>query len=248
MGGNQRRQEEKNDVGVRVGTSGWSYDDWASRFYAGVPRTCWLRHYAETFSTVEINNTFYRLPARSAVAAWRQQTPPHFRVVAKGSRYLTHMKRLTDTGPGVARFFERLEPLGDRLHTVLWQLPPTMTIDLDRLDTFLGALPTHVRHAVEFRHRSWQRPEAYAVLDRHRVLTVAVSGPQLPAEHTMTGGAVYVRFHGLREGYAYDYTDRDLRPWADWLKHRREGLAFFNNDVAGHAVKNARRLCELLGA
>jgi uncharacterized protein YecE (DUF72 family) len=233
-------------VGVRVGTSGWSYDDWASRFYAGVPRKAWLRHYAQTFPTVEINNTFYRLPAPSAVAGWRDQTPPGFRIVAKGSRYLTHMKRLTDSGPGVRRFFERLEPLGDRLDTVLWQLPPTMSIDLERLDTFLGALPTTVRHAVEFRHRSWQQREASVVLDRHHALTVAVSGPQLPADHTMTGGAVYVRFHGLRAGYAYDYTDDDLRPWAEWLRHRRDGFAFFNNDVGGHAVKNALQLCELL--
>jgi uncharacterized protein YecE (DUF72 family) len=234
-------------MGIRVGTSGWSYDDWSSRFYAGVPRKSWLAHYAKTFSTVEINNTFYRLPASTAVVGWRQQTPPDFRIVAKGSRYLTHMKRLTDTGPGVRRFFDRLEPLGERLDTVLWQLPPTMTIDLERLDGFLGALPSHVRHAVEFRHRSWQRDETYAVLQHHGALTVAVSGPQLPADHTMTGGGVYVRFHGLRADYAYDYTDDDLRPWAEWLRHRREGFAFFNNDRHGHAVTNALRLCELLG-
>jgi uncharacterized protein YecE (DUF72 family) len=233
-------------MAVRVGTSGWSYDDWASRFYAGVPRKGWLAHYAKTFSTVEINNTFYRLPARSAVVGWRDQTPPDFRIVAKGSRYLTHMKRLTDTGPGVHRFFERLEPLADRLDTVLWQLPPTMTIDVERLDTFLAALPTHVRHAVEFRHRSWQQRKVYAVLDHHGVMTVVVSGPQLPADHVMTGGAVYVRFHGLREGYAYDYSDDDLRPWAEWLRHRRDGFAFFNNDHHGYAVTNALRLCELM--
>jgi len=233
-------------VGVLVGTSGWSYDDWSSRFYAGVVRPKWLAHYASTFPTVEVNNTFYRLPTSRAVAAWRYQTPDVFRFVVKGSRYLTHMKRLTDTTTGVSRFFERLKPLGPKLDTVLWQLPPTMSIDVDRLDTFLGALPSSTRHAVEFRHASWQRPETYAVLDGRGAMTVAVSGPQLPEDRTVTGGAVYVRFHGLRDRYAYDYKDADLRPWASWLREHGNGFAFFNNDVGGHAVTNALRLAEML--
>jgi len=233
-------------VVVLVGTSGWSYDDWATRFYADVPRAKWLTHYAEVFPTVEVNNTFYRLPTLKAVAGWRDRTAPGFRFVVKGSRYLTHLKRLNDTVDGLQRFFDRLEPLGDRLDTVLWQLPPNMPIDLERLATFLDALPRTARHAVEFRHASWQTPDTTALLDRHGVLTVAVSGPQLPARHVVTGGAAYVRFHGLRAGYAYDYTDADLRPWVRWLRTQTDGFAFFNNDVGGHAVKNACRLRELL--
>ncbi len=129
---------------------------------------------------------------------------------------------------------------------MLWQLPPNMPIDLERLARFLDALPRTARHAVEFRHASWQTPDTTALLDRHGVLTVAVSGPQLPAEHVVTGGAAYVRFHGLRAGYAYDYTDADLHPWVRWLREQHDGFAFFNNDVGGHAVKNACRLRELL--
>jgi uncharacterized protein YecE (DUF72 family) len=233
-------------VGVLVGTSGWSYDDWAGRFYEGVPRAKWLSHYASTFPTVEVNNTFYRLPTVKAVTAWRDQTPEEFRFVIKGSRYLTHMKRLTDTTEGVRRFFERLAPLDARLDTVLWQLPPTMTIDLPRLDTFLRSLPSSARHAVEFRHASWQQRDTYALLDELGVMTVAVSGPQLPEARVVTGGAVYVRFHGLRAGYAYNYTDDDLRPWARWLRKQSDGFAFFNNDVKGHAVPNALRLRALI--
>jgi len=216
--------------------------------YRDVPRSRWLERYGENFPTVEVNATFYRLPSIAAVTRWRKQVPAGFRFVVKGSRYLTHMKRLTDTTEGLQRFFERVEPLGECLDTVLWQLPPQLHLDIDRLDTFLTALPRSVRHAVEFRHPSWQCADAYAILDRHRVLLVSVSGPQLAEDRTTTGGGVYVRFHGLRPGYSYDYTDEDLRPWAQWLQAQQDGFAFFNNDVGGHAVENARRLTQMLSA
>jgi len=233
---------------ILVGTSGWVYPDWADRLYRDIPKSRWLPRYAEHFPTVEVNATFYRLPTVRAVSRWRDETPSTFRFVVKGSRYLTHMKRLTDTAGGLQRFFERVEPLGDRLDTVLWQLPPNLHLDLERLDRFLTALPSWTRHAVEFRHPSWQCADTYALLERHRVLTVAVSGPQLPLDRTVTGGAVYVRFHGLAAGYSYDYTDHDLQPWAEWLRMQSDGFAFFNNDVGGHAVENARRLTQMLSA
>jgi uncharacterized protein YecE (DUF72 family) len=233
---------------VVVGTSGWVYPDWAGRLYRGVPKSRWLQHYAEHFPAVEVNATFYRLPSIRAVTHWAEQVPPGFRFVVKGSRYLTHMKRLTDTDEGLRRFFERVEPLGRCLDTVLWQLPPNMQLDLGRLDTFLGALPSCARHAVEFRHASWQVRDAYDVLNRHGALLVTVSGPQLPEDKTITGGGVYVRFHGLQPGYSYDYTDDDLRPWADWLRSQSDGFAFFNNDLSGHAVENAKRLTQMLSA
>ena len=231
---------------VLVGTSGWVYPDWAGRLYRGTPKSRWLQCYAEHFPAVEVNATFYRLPTVRAVSRWRDETPATFRFVVKGSRYLTHMKRLTDTADGLQRFFERVEPLGDRLDTVLWQLPPNMHLDLERLDRFLSALPSWTRHAVEFRHPSWQQSETYTLLDHHGALTVAVSGPQLPLDRTITGGAAYVRFHGLETGYLYDYTEDDLRPWAEWLRMQSSGFAFFNNDVGGHAVENARQLTRML--
>jgi uncharacterized protein YecE (DUF72 family) len=236
-------------VRVRVGTSGWTYPDWAGRFYPPeVPRRAWLSYYASQFSTVEVNGTFYRLPTRSATTAWREQVGDDFRFVVKGSRYLTHLRKLLDTTTGVERFYEGLAPLGSALDTVLWQLPPTLGLDVARLDRFLTALPATTRHAVEFRHPSWLVDEAYAVLEAHQAMVVNVSGPQLRVDHRVTGGAVYVRFHGLTAGYAYDYTDPDLAPWVGFLRGRPDGFAFFNNDVGGHAVANARRLVELLSA
>ena len=231
---------------VLIGTSGWSYDDWADRFYEGVPRSRWLEHYARTFPTVEVNNTFYRLASEKAVRRWREQVPDDFCFVVKGSRYITHQLRLREPQQALERFFTPLAPLGEVLGTVLWQLPPTMRLDLERLDRFLSLVPASCRHAVEFRHPSWLTAEARAVLDRHGALHVNVSGPQLPQDLHVTGGAVYVRFHGLRAGYAYDYTDDDLRPWVRHLRAQRSGFAFFNNDVGGHAVANAFRLRELL--
>lgn len=234
-------------MGLRIGTSGWVYRDWRGRFYPpGLAQRDWLAHYATRFSTVEVNTTFYRLPPLAMVEGWRAKVPDDFSFVAKGSRYLTHMKRLLDVDEGVARYFERLAPLGPTLAVVLWQLPPTMKIDVARLDRFLGALPGHVRHAVEFRHPSWQCDEAYALLERHGALNVNVSGPQLPADVVVTGACAYVRFHGLAAGYQYDYTDDDLRPWADHLRRQRAGFAFFNNDVGGHAVRNAAQLAALV--
>jgi uncharacterized protein YecE (DUF72 family) len=207
-----------------------------------------LEHYATTFPTVEVNNTFYRLPTVRAVEGWRARVPDTFRFVVKGSRYLTHMRRLLDTEPGLARFVERIEPLGECLDTILWQLPPTMRIDLARLDAFVTALPRRWHHAVEFRHASWLTDDTYALLDRRDVRTVAVSGPQLPEHPIVTGGAAYVRFHGLRAGYAYNYTTKDLSPWAKWLHAQQYGFAFFNNDVAGHAISNAGQLTTMLEA
>jgi uncharacterized protein YecE (DUF72 family) len=233
---------------VLVGTSGWVYADWANRFYAGVARSKWLEHYAATFPTVEVNNTFYGLPTVRAVEGWRARVPEGFRFVVKGSRYLTHVRRLVDTEDGLARFVERVEPLGDRLDTILWQLPPTMPIDVARLDAFVTALPRQWHHAVEFRHASWLTDETYALLDRRHVRTVAVSGPKLPENPVVTGGAAYVRFHGLRAGYAYNYSKKDLAPWASWLRMQRHGFAFFNNDVGGHATANAVELTKMLEA
>lgn len=238
-------------MAVLVGTSGWVYRDWAGRFYPpGLPQRQWLQHYATRFPTVEVNGTFYRLPSVTTVAGWRERVPDSFQFVVKGSRFITHMKRLTNLDDAVTRFFEPLTPLGPTLAVVLWQLPPNMRQDderLARLDRFLGDLPAGgPRYAVEFRHPSWQSDEGFDLLARHGAMVVNVSGPQLPADTTVIGDCVYVRFHGLRPGYHYDYTLADLRPWAQHLRRHGAGYAFFNNDLGGHAVDNAGTLEGLL--
>jgi uncharacterized protein YecE (DUF72 family) len=240
---------------IRVGTSGWQYDDWRDAFYPqGLRTDRWLEHYAATFPTVEVNSTFYRLASESAVRGWRDTVPDGFEFACKGSRFITHQKQLNDPDEPVRRFFEPLAPLADRLAVVLWQLPGRWRRNPARLDAFLDAVPGDVRHAVELRDDDWFHDETYEVLDRHGASLVWLSSALTSAqEQVRTGDHVYVRFHGLdeHEPYRYDYTRRELEPWADRLRDLAgEGTpawVYFNNDHEAKAVANATTLIELLG-
>lgn len=242
---------------IHVGTSGWSYDDWKGRFYPEqLARRRWAEHYRTVFSTVEVNATFYRLPRTTTVERWRDEAPAGFRYVTKGSRYLTHVKRLRDHEQGLRTYVDRVAPLGPALAAVLWQLPPDLTCDVGLLESFLAALPDHVgdrqlRHAVEFRHPSWLGDDVFALLARHRAAHVWVSSEAMPPHRTRTTDFVYLRFHGLAGGWHHDYTDAELAPWADALAavaaEGHGGFAFFNNDGAARAPCNALRLHTLLG-
>ena len=240
---------------VRVGTSGWQYDDWRGVVYPdgmGTPR--WLSHYVTLFPTVEVNSTFYRLAKRPAVQRWRDTAPAGFEFVCKGSQFITHRLKLKDAAGAVERFYEPLEPLRDRLAVVLWQLPPRWRRNVERLDEFLGLLPRDHRHAVEFRDEDWFHDEVYELLDRHGIGHVWLSS-SLTEHHELvtTGDHLYMRFHGLGEdAYRWDYGEAELARWADRLRAATEdgtpAWVFFNNDYEGHAVRNGHRLMELLGA
>ena len=240
---------------VRVGTSGWQYDDWRGVVYPeDLPKRRWLAHYVKRFPTVEVNSTFYRLARESAVKEWRDNAPPGFEFVLKGSRFITHQKKLNDPGPPLERFFEPLGRVLDRTAVILWQLPGRWRRNAERLDAFLGALPSGLRYAVEFRDDDWFHDESYEVLDRHGVANVWLSS-SLTSQHgfVATGDHVYVRFHGLdpEAPYRYDYSREELGPWAQRLRGiAGEGTpawVFFNNDYEGHAVRNAEALTDLLG-
>jgi uncharacterized protein YecE (DUF72 family) len=235
---------------IHLGTSGYVYAHWRSIFYPqGLPAHDWLTHYARVFRTVELNATFYRLPTAKTVDGWRKTTPRGFLFAAKGSRYLTHMERLKDPGPGVDRYFELLLRLGRKLSVVLWQLPPQMDrADPGRLDRFLERLPGRgPRHAVEFRSAAWYTEEVCRVLDAHGAAfcehdLVAARPPRL------TGGFRYLRFHGATGKYAGRYGKRALRPVArDLLRRPLDAYVYFNNDRSGHALQDALDLGGLLG-
>ncbi len=234
---------------IVVGTSGYQYDHWRRVLYPeGLPQYRWLAHYAELFRTVELNVTFYRLPTPAAVDHWRDATPDGFLFAVKGSRYITHVKRLVDAGQGLHRFFRPMRRLGPKLGPVLWQLPPQMRPDLDRLEAFLDRLPTDVRHAFEFRNEGWYGEETCALLDRHGVAF---------CEHDLvdrrppysTGGFRYLRFHGTTARYFGRYGRAALGAVAEELRRwRRRGdaYAYFNNDLGGCAVRDALDLGALL--
>jgi uncharacterized protein YecE (DUF72 family)/alkylated DNA nucleotide flippase Atl1 len=240
---------------VRVGTSGWQYDDWRGAVYPhGVGQARWLEHYVRLFPTVEVNATHYRLTKPATARRWAQTAPEGFEFALKGSQYITHRLRLKGAAQAVERFFDPLEDVLDRTAVVLWQLPPRWRRDGARLDDFLRLLPSGPRYAVEFRDDDWFHPETYRVLDRHGVANVWVSSSMTSGhhEHAQTGDHVYLRLHGLAdEPYRYRYSRRELEGWADRLRAAADqalpAWVYFNNDHAGHAVGNARLLARLLG-
>ncbi|HEY4761807.1 MAG TPA: DUF72 domain-containing protein [Thermoguttaceae bacterium] len=235
---------------IFVGTSGWTYDDWAGVFYPEEVRGSErLAFYVTKFDTVEINATFYRLPTQNMLDAWNRRLPANFHLVVKGSRVVTHLKKLSDCKESLAIFLGRIKQL-KTLRAILWQLPPSLHKDLKRLDEFLSMLPRDVRHAVEFRHASWWDEEVVAMLKRHEAAFVAVSHPRLPDAIYPTTDFLYLRFHGLgRQLYRYNYSDDELKGWAVQLKPHLEGrtlYAFFNNDFEANAPHNAGTFREFL--
>jgi uncharacterized protein YecE (DUF72 family) len=236
---------------VRVGCSGWQYKHWRGNFYpADLPQKQWFEHYASVFDTVEINNSFYRLPEAATFAAWAERAPNRFLFAVKASRFLTHMKKLKDPEEPVERFFSRARALRKHLGPVLYQLPPGWKLDRGRLEHFLHVLPRNVRHVLEFREPSWYADDVYALMRRHDVALCLHDMPGSATGRLRVGPFVYVRFHGASGRYAGSYPERRLGEWADWLNEQMAAgadvYAYFNNDVAGHAPRDAVTLRRLL--
>jgi uncharacterized protein YecE (DUF72 family) len=237
---------------LHIGTSGWHYKHWVGPFYPeGTRPSAMLGTYAGRFSAVEINNSFYRLLSPKALEQWRAATPDDFVFTCKGSRFLTHMKKLKDTGTGIARFFERARVLGDKLKVVVFQLPPHWGCDAGRLDAFLAALPGGCRYAVELRDESWLAEAVYDVLRRHRAAFCIydIAGRRSP--EVVTSDFVYLRLHGPGErAYEGAYSRQRLRALADkiggWRKSGRDCFVFFDNDAEAHAPRDALRLLKRL--
>lgn len=236
---------------ARVGCSGWQYKHWRGDFYpADLPQTQWFAHYAATFDTVEINNSFYRLPERATFAAWARRAPLRFVFAVKASRFLTHMKKLKDPEEPIDRLFSRMRALGRHLGPVLYQLPPGWQVNVDRFRHFAAALPRGVRHVVEFREPSWYDAAIRRVMECHGIALCLHDMPGSATGRDPASPFVYVRFHGSGVKYGGRYPDAALRGWADWLNARRaEGrdvYAYFNNDVGGHAPRDAVTLRRML--
>ena len=240
---------------VRIGCSGWVYKTWAESFYPPrLPQSRWLAHYASVFDTVELNATFYRLARPEAAARWVEQTPPGFVFAAKASRYLTHMKRLTDLERGVERYYASIAPLVEsgKLGPVIWQLPERFHRDDDRLAAALervAALPSG-RHGFEFRHPSWFCPEVREMLADAGAALVVGDHPQRPFQTLEpTAGWMYVRFHYGGRGRRGNYSESELREWAKRIRgwgRRGDVYVYFNNDWEAFAVRNAERMQALV--
>ncbi len=238
------------DCDVRIGTSGWHYKHWANRFYpAGLSATRMLDYYASQFDTVEVNNSFYRLPDAATFENWRSSTPPGFVFSVKASRFLTHMKKLRDPEQGLAHFLPRAAVLGEKLGPILFQLPPGWGLNLERLEAFLAQLPKAHRYGFELRHPGWHTPEVYALLRRYGAAycIYELAGFRSPIQ--VTANFAYVRLHGPDGSYQGKYSRAALRYWANLIAAWRRKLSaiylYFDNDQQGFAATNAAELKDL---
>ncbi|MBV9285075.1 MAG: DUF72 domain-containing protein [Acidimicrobiia bacterium] len=239
---------------ARVGCSGWMYKDWRGLVYPEkLPQRAWFEYYATLFDTVEINNTFYRLPPPSTVEKWAEQAPPNFEYAVKLGAFGSHRMKLRDAASWLPNHLDRVERLGKSEGPTLVQLPPKWKKDAVRLDEFLSVAPATRRWAVELREPSWVDEEIFAVLRAHGA---ALCIHDLLPDHpwVLTTDWTYVRFHGpqaLKRAYWGRYGQKRLAPVADrldeWLGAGHDVYAYFNNDYEGYAVKDASWLAERLG-
>jgi len=240
---------------ILVGTSGWHYAHWKGPFYPEkMPADRMFAFYCRRFRTVEINNSFYRLPSKETFRNWRKQAPEEFKFSLKASRYITHMKKLKDPEEALEKFLSAASGLGSKLGVVLFQLPPHWAKDTARLAAFLAALPQRLRVAFEFRHASWFHDDVYGTLAKHRAAFCAfdMAGEQSP--HPLIGKFGYLRLHGPSEHkYGGRSSEAQLRQWLEicdnWLKDgAQQVFVFFDNDQAGYAAINALELQAMVGA
>ena len=239
---------------IYIGTSGYSYTHWKNIFYPpSLASNLWLSFYARHFNSVELNVTFYRLPKKETFASWAKKTPSDFRFVLKGSRFITHIKRLKDPEKPLALFFSTAKSLEKKISAVLWQLPPTFKADPGRLDNFLNSLKAYkkYRFIFEFRHSSWFNENIYTILKKHNACFCFADPSPKENTYPITSDTVYLRFHG-EQLYTSNYPLSQLKKWADlsrqWLKKAKFFYAFFNNDSCGYAIKNALKFKELIYA
>lgn len=236
---------------IRIGCSGWVYKHWRGRFYPEtLPARSWFAFYADHFDTVEINNSFYRLPKPETFDTWRDQAPPDFRYAIKANRFLTQAKKLKDCEEPLERMMSPFRHLGETLGPVLYQLPPRFRINVDRLESFLALVPKDVLNIFEFRDNSWYDDAVFALLDRYGASFCAHDMPELASPRLAVGPAAYVRFHGGAGKYWGRYDEAVLLGWTDWIAEQahagRTVWAYFNNDIDVAATEDALTLKAML--
>jgi uncharacterized protein YecE (DUF72 family) len=234
-----------------IGTSGWVYPHWRGVFYPPkLPQSKWLEYYTGLFSTVELNNSFYRLPSEQAFSNWRDSSPEGFRYAVKASRFITHIKRLKDVAEPIETFIERARHLHEKLGPLLYQLPPNMHRNDERLASFLSLLPKGLRHVIEFRHQSWLDEAVLDMLRQHDIGFCVFDMPDLPCPSLATADFAYIRFHGSSGLYSSCYSDGELGEWASKISRLAKDIdtvyIYFNNDAEGYAISNAQTLASKL--
>jgi uncharacterized protein YecE (DUF72 family) len=239
---------------IFIGTSGYNYKDWKNIFYPQhLSQKEWLSFYSKHFSTIEINATFYGSFSKSIYQKWASQVGEDFRFAIKGSRFITHIKKLRDVEDSLQLFFDGVEGLGEKLSVVLWQFPNNFRLDkeekIERIEKFFLLLPKQIQHVCEFRHESWFTQSVFTLLNKHKIGFVINDSSVFPTKEVVTGDIVYIRFHGPQALYRSSYTDHQLSLWAKKIKkyHGKYPVyCYFNNDFNGIGIENANRLIKLL--
>ena len=238
--------------GIHVGCSGWMYKHWRGILYPeGLPQKRWFERYADDFDTVEINASFYRLPLASTFDGWREKAPSGFRYAIKVNRFITHLKKLAGVADAVQEFADLARRLEHNLGPLLYQLPPSLKLDLPRLEAFLRTIPTDLANVFEFRNSDWYVPETYALLERYGASFCVHDMRGSATERIAVGPVAYVRLHGGVGKYWGRYSDDALLGWSNWAAEQsRQGRSvwcYFNNDIHGHAIHDAQTLKSLVG-
>lgn len=234
----------------RIGCSGYHYDAWKNKFYPeGLEKEKWFDYYTEHFDTVEINNSFYKLPEKKNFETWYKNSPDKFLFTLKGSRYVTHMKKLKNIEDPVQEFQKRASLLKEKLGCILWQLPGNQHMDLKKLEKFGEVLSNEFTHVIEFRHETWFHPEVYDLMNDKKLTFCILSAPNgLPAKVVSTSDTGYMRFHGKTDWYRYDYSEKELHDWYMRLSHLnvKKLFIYFNNDYMAHAPGNALTMKKMI--
>jgi uncharacterized protein YecE (DUF72 family) len=236
---------------IRVGTSGWTYKSWKGTFY---PETLnqrkWLEYYSTVFESVELNTTFYHIPKAKITAGWKDRTPDSFVFSAKLARLITHRKKLLDCKEPVEWYFQEMQPLKAKIGVILIQLPPSLSRDEERIKTFIPRLPAGYRFVFEFRNKEWYNDGVFTLLDNNALGFCIHDDQGKETPLVATSDLVYIRFHGYKTRYGGLYPDDVIQQWANriykWNSEGKHVYAYFNNDMNGYAVKNAKGIIELL--
>ena len=234
---------------IRIGTSGWTYPHWQILFYPeDWPKSRWLEYYVQHFDTVELNATFYRLPKPKTFQNWHSRTPSGFLWALKANKYITHTKRLNEPEEPLERFYSAASGLKQKAGPILFQLPPNLVFEEKTFQRFCRSLKPSYRHTLEVRHPSWLGDRVYAILAQHNIaFCIADTAGRYPYDEVLTADFVYVRLHGSKKLYASDYSEEELQVWAGKIKAwGKDTYLYFDNDFSGYAVKNARRLKQIL--
>jgi len=234
-----------------LGCSGFYYNHWKGIFYPeDLSKNKWLEFYMEHFNTVEINSTFYRFPKDKTVKNWASKAKSNFKYSLKVNKMITHNKKFIDTKDLVEQFYSLASLLNDKLGCILFQLPPSIHKDINKLNEIISQLNPSYKNVIEFRHKSWWDPEVYKILEKNNITFCSTSSPKLPEDLIITSNIVYIRFHGKSRWFRHNYTDDELKIWVDEIKkissEIKEIYIYFNNDFEGYAINNCKNLFKLL--